>query len=214
MIKPKREEMLNFYSHLLAALLMPLGTFVLLISNQGGRTAVIPIIVYGVSVTLLFSASALYHYKKKGENEQSLWRTLDHVSIFFMIAGTYTPICALVLDGAWRVSILAAQWALVGFGLILKLVWLRAPRGFTAAVYLAMGWMAVIAFKPLYDRTSLTNMALLLGGGVLYSIGAVIYARKKPNPVPGFFGFHEIFHFFVLAAAVLHYILVFRIVLA
>lgn len=212
-MKPlKREERINCLSHLAGALLMPLGTAFLIHQSPRDIASVISILIYGMSVTLLFSASALYHYKKKEENEKSLWRTLDHISIFFMIAGTYTPICVLVLGGAWGVSILAVQWGLVVLGLILKLIWLRSPRWLTTAIYLAMGWIAVVALKPLYDHTSLEAMLLLLAGGILYSLGAVIYAVKKPNPFPGLFGFHEIFHVFILAATAVHYLLIFRII--
>ncbi len=191
---------------------MPVGTVLLIHVGRGDLLSVATSIIYGLSVTLLFSASALYHYKKKEENEKSIWRTLDHISIFFMIAGTYTPVVSLVMNGAWRISILSVQWGLVVLGLILKLIWLRSPRWLTTAIYLTMGWIAVIALKPLYDSTSLSTVLILLGGGILYSLGAVIYAVKKPNPVPGFFGFHEIFHLFVLAATIVHFILVYRIV--
>ncbi|MBI9104950.1 MAG: hemolysin III family protein [Spirochaetales bacterium] len=208
----KREESVNFFSHLIGALFMPVGTFLLIQGSAKDLLSVVTLLIYGISVTLLFSASSLYHYMKKEENEKSIWRTLDHVSIFFMIAGTYTPITAMVLDGPWRVSILAVQWGLVALGLVQKLIWLRAPRWLTTAIYLAMGWIAIVALKPLYDHTSMELILLLFGGGVLYSIGAVIYAMKKPNPFPGFFGFHEIFHIFILAATVVLYILVYRIV--
>jgi len=205
-MKPlKREESVNALTHLAGALLAPFGAALLIL--RSGRTAgeVVSLIVYGLSVTLLFSASALYHYNKKKENEKSLWRTLDHISIFFMIAGTYTPFCVLVLKGTWGIVILSVQWGLVALGLVLKLIWLRSPRWLTTGIYLAMGWVALGALKPLYDRSSLTMLLLMLGGGVTYSAGAVIYALKKPNPVPGFFGFHEIFHVFILAATALLY---------
>ena len=99
----------------------------------------------------------------------------------------------------------------MALGLILKLFWLRSPRWLTTGIYLAMGWVALAALKPLYDRSSLTMLLYMLGGGVTYSVGAVIYALKKPNPVPGFFGFHEIFHVFILAATVLLYLAVWTV---
>jgi len=206
MINIRRSEAVNFYSHLAGALAMPFAMAYLLSVSSKSATEIVSILVYGLSVMMLFSASALYHYKKKEENEKTIWRTFDHISIFFMIAGTYTPFCLLVLDGVWSIVIISVQWGLVVLGLIQKLIWLRAPRWFTAAVYVAMGWVAVFALKPLYDNSGVQLIILMFSAGIVYSIGALIYAMKKPNPIPNFFGFHEIFHVLILVAtAILYY---------
>ena len=131
-----------------------------------------------------------------------------------MIAGTYTIVCYLSLSGTWRISIISVQWGLVALGLILKFIWLRSPRWLNTGIYLLMGWVAVVALKPLYDNISTNAFISLISGGLVYSVGAVIYAIKKPNPLPGLFGFHEIFHLFILAATVIHFNLVYQVLLA
>lgn len=165
-------------------------------------------VVYGISVTLLFSASAFYHALKKSENEISLWRTLDHSAIFFMIAGTYTPVCYVYLSGYWRWSVIVLQWALVITGLFLKFFYLRAPRYFSTAIYLLMGWIGIVAIKEFLTTMPPHAVFYLFAGGVSFTVGAIFYAVKKPVLAPGF-GFHEIFHFFVLLGGLFHYLLVY-----
>src|SRR2546421_726171 len=132
-----------------------------------------------------------------------MWmRRLDHSMIFVLIAGTYTPFALLVLHGGLATAILIAVWAAALAGTVLNLVWVTAPKPVTAAVYLAVGWVAVIAMPQLADAIGAVGISLIIGGGVLYTAGAVIYALRKPNPVPGVFGYHEVFHALVVAAAV------------
>ncbi len=147
--------------------------------------------------------------RKTGEDERNPWRRLDHIAIFFMIAGTYTPICYIYLDGWWRWGIIGAQWLLVILGLVFKLVYIHGPRWLTTVIYVLMGWMLLIPLNQLLVTMPLNSLLLLLGGGVAYTLGAVFYAIKKPNPVPGVFGFHEIFHLLVIAGAALHYLVIF-----
>jgi hemolysin III len=154
-------------------------------------------------------ASAMYHAQKQEENAVNIWRKLDHVAIFFMIAGTYTPICYIYLDGAWFWSIMGVQWACVIAGFFFKVFYLRAPRIISPILYLIMGWIAIIPINIFWDQMSTLSFFLLFGGGVAYSIGAILYAIKKPNPVPGVFGFHEIFHIFILLGALLHYFMIY-----
>jgi len=129
-----------------------------------------------------------------------------------MIAGTYTPLAYAYLDGAWLWSILGLQWGLVIFGLFFKLFFIKAPRILSVIIYLLMGWMVVIFISQLWPVISTIELLLLVAGGVSYSVGAIIYAIKKPNPLPGFFGFHEIFHLFILAGALFHLATVFMAV--
>jgi hemolysin III len=126
-----------------------------------------------------------------------------------MIAGTYTPICYIYLDGWWRWGIIGAQWLLVILGLVFKLVYIHGPRWLTTVIYILMGWMLLIPLNQLLASMPLNSLLLLLGGGVAYTLGAVFYAIKKPNPVPGVFGFHEIFHLLVIAGAASHYLVVY-----
>ncbi len=162
--------------------------------------------VYGLCVLLLFSASSLYHAKKREENEVSLFRKLDHAAIFFMIAGTYTAVSFLSLDGLARWTVIILQWSLVGAGVIFRLFWLRAPRALYTAIYLGMGWVAIFLIRELHRSMPGRAFVFLFAGGLAYTIGAVFYLMKRPR---GRFGFHEIWHLFILAGAGLHYLMVY-----
>lgn len=166
-------------------------------------------LIYGLGIINLFASSALYHAFKQRENENNIWRKLDHVAIFIMIAATFTPIMYIYTDGVWQWSIILAQWILVGLGVWFKLFYLHAPRILSLGIYLLMGWMAVIPFRQLWFLMTTMSMTFLISGGIAFSIGAVIYAMKKPDPYPGVFGFHEIFHLFILLGALLHFFVVY-----
>ncbi|HYG56491.1 MAG TPA: hemolysin III family protein, partial [Symbiobacteriaceae bacterium] len=131
-------------------------------------------------------------------------RKLDHIMIFFLIAGTYTPYCLTVLRGPWGWSLFGVIWSVALAGLVLKLVWMTAPRWLYTSVYVAMGWLVVIAIVPLV-RALPGGFTWLLAGGLFYTVGAVLYATKWPNPLPRVFGFHEIWHLFVLAGSAAHF---------
>ncbi len=186
-----------------------LGLLLLAVVTWGKWDYFAVCVIYGLAVIDLFTLSTLYHAFKKHENSTGIWRKLDHVAIYVMIAGTYTPVVYIYLDGAWRWSIIAIQWALVAAGILFKFYFIRAPRILSTILYLLMGWMAVLVIGQLFSVISMLSFWLLLGGGIAYTVGAVIYAFKKPNPVPGLFGFHEIFHWFILLGAVLHFWVVF-----
>jgi hemolysin III len=149
-------------------------------------------------------SSALYHAFKREENQASFLRKMDHFAIFCMIAGTVTLMSYIYLEGYLKWGIIIAQWALVFAGFFLKVFYIRAPRVFTTVVYLLMSWMVIIPIKQLITVMPTTSIILLFLGGLAYSTGAVIYMLKKPNPMPNFFGFHEIFHLFVLLGVFLH----------
>jgi len=165
--------------------------------------------IYSLCAVFIFVCSSIYHGQKEEQDNTNLWRKLDHISIFFMIAGTYTPISYVYLDGYWRWSIIGAQWLLVIMGLILKIAYIKGPRWLSTLIYVLIGWMALIALGQLLVSIPLNMVILLFAGGVTYTIGALIYAIKKPNPFPAIFGFHEIFHFLIIAGAVMHYIVVY-----
>jgi hemolysin III len=171
-------------------------------------------LVYGLAMCGLFTFSALYHATKKVENAANVWRKLDHIAIFFMIAGSYTPICYIYLTGAWRWSMILVSWGFVIAGIVLKVFFIKAPRVLSPVLYLLMGWLAVFPLRELWLGMPRASFFLILGGGIAYSIGAIIYALKRPNPVPGTFGFHEIFHVMILAGAILHYLPVYMAVAA
>jgi hemolysin III len=135
-------------------------------------------------------------------------RRLDHSMIFLLIAGTYTPFALLSLSGGLATAILVAVWAGAGAGIVLKLAWIDAPKWLVAVIYVALGWVVVAAFPEFYDALGLTAVAMVAAGGVLYTAGAVIYATRRPDPVPAVFGYHEVFHALVIVAAALQYAVV------
>ncbi|SDL07489.1 hemolysin III [Maridesulfovibrio ferrireducens] len=161
--------------------------------------------VFGVGMILLYLASTLYHWLPLSEKGIRYLRKIDHSMIFIYIAATYTPICLIGLKGVWGWSIFGCVWAMAVGGIITKFFWLHAPRWLSTGFYLAMGWAAIIAIWPLIQALQIGALLWLLAGGILYSIGAVIYALKRPDPWPGILGFHEIFHLFVMAGSFCHF---------
>jgi hemolysin III len=162
--------------------------------------------IYAASVAALFGTSALYHRVTWPTPNARRWmRRLDHSMIFVLIAGTYTPFALLVLEGTLATVILVVVWAGALGGIVLKLVWIDAPKAVVAVLYVMLGWVAVAAFPDLLDELGVTSTVLVVAGGVLYTAGAVVYALGRPNPAPTVFGYHEIFHALVIAAAALQY---------
>ncbi len=163
-------------------------------------------LIYGAGLVALFSASALYH-RWRGDPRWKPWlRRLDHSTIFIFIAASYTPVALLVLDGTLQTAVLVSVWAGAAAGVIMSLAWIDAPRWLQAACYLALGWVAVVALPQLADRVGVAPFVLLAVGGGLYSLGAAVYAIQRPNLWPRTYGFHEVFHTLVIAAAVVHFI--------
>jgi len=204
-----KAERFSCYSHLIGALAAVVGLVVLLSATWGRWDYLWVCLIYGLGIINLFASSALYHAYKRKENENNIWRKLDHVAIFIMIAATFTPIMYIYTDGVWQWSIILAQWILVGLGVGFKLFYLHAPRILSPVIYMLMGWMAVIPFRQLWFLMTPVSLILLVSGGIAFSIGAAIYTVKKPNPYPGIFGFHEIFHLFILLGALLHFFVVY-----
>ena len=200
-VKPR----LRGVSHQWAFFVALVAGAVLVIAAPSGR-ATFAAAVYAVSVAAMFGASALYHRIDWRSLTARRWmRRLDHSMIYLLIAGTYTPFALLVLDGGIADAVLIAVWGGAILGIGLKLLWPDTPKWVTAAVYISLGWVAVIAFPQLAGELGVLGMALLIGGGVLYTAGAVVYALQRPDPVPTVFGYHEIFHVLVIAAAALQF---------
>ena len=203
-------ERINFGTHF-AGFLVWIPFTALLVLLAGPRLDLAAVgSVYGLGVLFLFFCSAWYHRNKQAETERSLWRTLDHFAIFVMIAASYTPIVWIWFDDPWRLPTLVFQWGVTLFGLGFKVFVKKAPRWVDPVLYLLMGWVAVLAIVPLYQKMPLPVFFDLFWGGAWYTAGAVIYALKKPNFRPGVFGFHELFHVFILAGAVTHGSMVLR----
>ncbi|MCI8703884.1 MAG: hemolysin III family protein [Anaerotignum sp.] len=170
--------------------------------------------VFGVSLLMLYGASTIYHTFELPPEKTNLLRRIDHMMIFVLIAGTYTPICLVSLHGTWGWTLLVAIWAFALFGLLLKIFWMGAPRWLSTLIYVVMGWLAVFAFVPLEKAVSWKGIGMLLAGGIAYTVGAIIYGLKKPNiAMLKNFGFHEIFHVFVLAGSGIHIAFMFQYVL-
>ena len=200
-------EPVNALTHLLGALAAAIGLVVLLVNGAANNSArqVIAFAIFGTSLVLLYSTSGIYHALNLSERGLAILRRLDHMMIYVLIAGTYTPICLVLLPGHLGIGLLIAVWAIAAIGIIQKLVWMRAPRWFSTALYLGMGWAAMIVARPLLDVAPLGFLVWVITGGLFYTVGAVVYAMKRPNFVPGVFGFHEIWHLFVLAGSFSHY---------
>ncbi len=163
--------------------------------------------IYLAASLLLFGTSALYHRGSPwGPRGEAILRRMDHANIYVFIAATYTPLALQLLTGTSRVLLLTVVWSAAAAGLLFRLFWLSAPRWFYTALYLLMGWAAVGWLGQFYATGGAAVLILVVAGGLLYTLGAVVYARKRPNPSPAWFGFHEIFHAFTIAAFSCHYI--------
>jgi hemolysin III len=179
---------------------------IVLIALAPTGSARIASLIYGAGLVALFSASALYH-RWRGDPRYKPWlRRLDHSTIFVFIAASYTPVGLLVLDGTLQTVVLISVWAGAAAGVAMSLAWIDAPRALQAACYVALGWVAVVALPQLAERVGMAPFVLLALGGALYSVGAVVYALRRPNLWPRTFGFHEVFHALVIAAALVHFI--------
>jgi hemolysin III len=163
-------------------------------------------LVYGAGLCVLFAGSAAFHRWHCGPRLRTLLCRIDHSAIFIFIAASYTPVSLLVLDGSTGWTLFAAAWAGALAGVALSLLWIGAPRVLFAATYVALGWLAIIATPELVASLPVTPLVLIAAGGVLYTIGAVVYALRRPDPWPRVFGFHEVFHALVIAAAALHFV--------
>jgi len=197
-------EPFNGASHLIGLLLAAAGT-VLLLRMAKGPGELVAFGIYGATLILLYGASTLYHTLLLPERPLRAFRTLDHISIYFLIAGTYTPVALITLHGRFGWTLLAAVWLIALAGIPFKLFFLDAPVWLSTGTYLAMGYLALVALVPLARAVSSGGLAWLIAGGLAYTIGAVIYARQRPDPFPGRFGHHEIWHLLVLAGSGCHF---------
>lgn len=198
-------------THGVGAILAVLGTLILLFHAHGVR-AVLACAIYGASMILLYCASTAYHSLNVGMRARIIFRKLDHASICLLIAGTYTPICLLALRGAGATVLLVSIWVLALGGIALSIFWITAPRWLSTVLYLCMGWLALFAIRPVSLALNSGEMFWLLAGGILYSVGGGMYALKWPYRDHPHFGFHEIFHLFVLLGSICHYFLIYQIV--
>jgi len=168
--------------------------------------ATLAVAIYAVSLSALLGTSALYHRVEWTRPEVRKWmRRLDHSMIFFLIAGTYTPFALLVLDGPLADAVLAVVWVGAVAGAVVEIVWIEHPKWVAALVYISLGWVAVVPFPALWTEMGAAGTLLVAAGGLLYTAGAIVYATQRPNPNPRVFGYHEVFHLFVILAAAAHF---------
>jgi hemolysin III len=203
-------------THMTAAVFTAVGAFPILrhAGNSGDSLSVFSITVFIASMFLLYLASTMYHSCLGGQKRIMVLKKLDHCMIAVLIAGSYTPICLVTLRDSNGAILLAIIWSLAALGIILKLCWVTCPRWLSSAVYLVMGWLCVMVFPQLLAILPMGTFMLLLGGGICYSLGAIIYALKLNafNIRHPYFGSHEIFHLFVMAGSLFHYIFMWQVV--
>jgi hemolysin III len=177
----------------------------LLISVAPSGRAQVAAAVFAATVAVMFGASALHHRVTWQPRGYRWSRRIDHAGVYLAIAGTYTPFGLLVLHGAWRIAVLTVVWAGATAAIVLKFAWVDAPKWLAAAIAIALGWVAVIVFPQLIDGVGWSGTSLVLAGGLLYTLGGLAYALRRPNPLPGVFGYHEVFHLLVVVAVALQY---------
>ena len=203
----KFREPVNGLTHLAGAIAAAVGLALLLYLGRQSGQALASLAIYGFTLVLMFSASAAYHLIKSGPRVALFLRKLDHSAIYLLIAGTYTPICLHFFTDPWRFGTLVVIWSLAFIGIIVKLFVIHAPRWLNAGIYLLMGWLSVAAIQEIITALPSGALAWLLLGGLFFTGGAVIYILKKPDLFPGVFGFHEVWHIFVILGAFSHFIL-------
>jgi hemolysin III len=203
-LKPRLRGWLHAY-----AAAISIGSGVVLVAVAAamrGRPAGATTGIYAATVTLLFGTSALYHRIDWGPRAHGLMKRLDHSMIFIFIAGTYTPIAVLTLPKSSAVAVLMVVWTGAIFGVLLKSLWPSAPSWLSVPCYIALGWVAVFVMPQLLHNAGVAALVLIVIGGVVYTLGGIVYGVKRPNPLPEVFGFHEVFHFCTLVAALCHYV--------
>jgi hemolysin III len=188
------------------AFFVSLASGTLLVLLAATTRASVAVGVYGASVSALFGVSALYHRVTWTPPVRRRMRRLDHSMIFLLIAGTYTPVGLLVLKGTLATVVLAVVWGGAMAGIVLELAWTTAPRWLGGTVYLVLGWVAVAAMPQLFARLGVAGGLLIVVGGLVYSAGAAVYALRRPDPVPGVFGYHEVFHLLVIGGVAAHFL--------
>lgn len=192
--------------------LFALAVLLHMTANMGPIT-ITAVSIYAISMLCLYTASTVYHSLNVGIRGRGLLRKLDHVMIYFLIAGTYTPICMIPLRGTVPgVVLMVVIWIIAGLGSGFTLFWISMPRWLTAVIYLAMGWTAIFAIFPIHRALTQACFVLLLLGGVLYSLGGILYALKWPGRNNKYFGCHEIFHVFIVLGSICHFLMIYQIV--
>ena len=197
-------------THFIGMLMAIFAAFPLLIkaAHEPSRIYLISLAIYAVSLIFLYAASTPYHTFDLSERVNTILKKIDHMMIFVLIAGSYTPVCLIVLGGKLGYTLLALVWGIAAVGMLVKACWITCPKWFSSVIYIAMGWVCVLVFGPLLKTLSTPAFLWLLAGGFIYTVGGVIYALKLPifNAKHKFFGSHEVFHLFVMGGSICHFI--------
>ncbi len=204
------KEPVNALTHFATFIASIVGLVFLIMLSKNNVSKLITMTIYGVSIILLYGASSLYHWVTAAPQKVQILRKLDHVAIYLLIAGSYTPVFYYGLTGAWKWAMLAAVWALALVGALLKICTMQVPRYVSTAFYVTLGWIALVPFLQLFKNLPAGAVYLMVVGGAAYTIGALIYATRCFNFLPNRFGFHEIFHLFVMAGSIIHFIMMLR----
>lgn len=191
------------------------GVPLLMKAASCGNIDLLAMLIFITSMILLYAASTIYHSLTLSDKIVKLFRKIDHMMIFILIAGSYTPVCLLVLEPANGYPLLISIWTIATIGIVVKALWITCPKWFSSLIYISMGWMCVFVFGPIVSSIPQAAFAWLLSGGIIYTIGGVIYALKLPifNAKHEFFGSHEIFHLFVMGGSACHFVFMYRYVL-
>jgi len=210
----KLRDPVSGLTHFIGAILAVVGLILLIYKSVDPVKPwhLVTFSVFGAGLILLYTSSTLYHWLPFSEKGIQRMRRLDHMMIFILIAATYTPICLIPMRGPWGWSLFGSIWGLATLGIFLKFFWLQAPRWFSTMIYILMGWLVVVGIWPLIQALKLGGFMWVLIGGLFYTVGAIIYALKKPDPWPNIFGFHEIFHIFVMLGSFSHFWVMYRYV--
>lgn len=212
MTAPRVRPRFRGISHL-AALVPAIPAGIVFGLAADGHRARLAVVVFAASVVTMLGASALYHVVWWTPARRRWLARLDHAGVYGLIAGTYTPFGLLVLSGAWQVTVLAIVWSGAAGAILLKLFWASTPKWLAAVLGIALGWVGVLVFPQILHRAGLLTALLVLAGGLCYTAGAIVYARRRPDPLPAVFGYHEIFHAFTIVAVACQYAAVGLVVL-
>lgn len=207
-----KKEITSALTHLGGAIFGVIGLILLLniAVKSSSLITIASFLVFGLSMIFLYSTSCVYHFIDSSKKKAKvIMRKLDHIMIFVLIAGTYTPICLLVLSKDIGYKLLFVVWSITIIGAFIKIFWINAPRWVSAGLYLGMGWLSIFVFMPLVKSMAPGGLFWLSLGGILYTVGGIIYGLKKPNIDKPWFGFHELFHLFVLAGTFCHFMMMY-----
>ncbi|OLN29692.1 hypothetical protein DSOL_3398 [Desulfosporosinus metallidurans] len=204
----KMKEPVNTWTHFIPFMAAIVGLVFLILMSKNDISKLITMTIYGLSMIALYGASSVYHWVRTTPQKELILKKVDHIAIYFLIAGSYTPVFYYGLEGAWRWAMLIAVWTLATIGMALKLWFIHAPRYVSSAFYVSLGWIALVPFLQLIKHLEMGAIILMAVGGVVYTIGAIIYATKIFDFFPKRFGFHEIFHLFIAAGSIVHFIMI------